>query len=76
MSGRPNRQDGTLSALNAGIEAMNLAKEISAIPVIKAVFGTVGFVLTTIRVPLLPFCYNPFHVHAYLGLDGQPTGLR
>ena len=63
-SRQPSRQDGTLSALNAGIEAANLAKDVSGIPAVKAVFGAASFVLTAIRVPLLSFCYNPFHVHA------------
>ena len=48
------RQDGALSSLNAAIEAMNLAKEISSITPAKAVFGSVSVVLTMIRVRFPP----------------------
>ena len=43
-------QDGTISSLNLAIEAMNLAKEISSFTPAKAVFGSVGVLLTMIRV--------------------------
>ena len=49
-------RDGVLSALNALIEASNLAKEISSITPAKAVFGPVALILTLIRVRLFPFC--------------------
>jgi hypothetical protein len=48
------RRDGALSLLNAAIEAMNLAKEVSSATPAKAVFGSVSVVLTMIRVGLLP----------------------
>jgi hypothetical protein len=48
------RRDGALSLLNAAIEAMNLAKEISSPTPAKAVFGSVSIILTMIRVGLLP----------------------
>ena len=47
------RQDNTLSLLNAAIEAMNLAKEVSSGTPAKAVFGTVSVILTMIRVRFL-----------------------
>ena len=47
------RQDDTLSLLDAAIEAMNLAKEVSSVTPAKAVFGSVGALLTMIRVRLL-----------------------
>ena len=52
---RPKRQDNVLSLLNAIIEVTNLAKEISSPTPAKAVFGSVGVILTTIKVrsPLL-----------------------
>ena len=50
---RPKNRDGTLSSLNGAIEAMNLAKEISVITPAKAVFGSVSFLLTMIRVRYL-----------------------
>ena len=44
------RRDGALSSLNVAIEAVNLAKDISSITPAKAVFGSVGVILTMIRV--------------------------
>jgi hypothetical protein len=49
-SRRSKRQDVTLSTLNAAIEAMNLAKEVSSMTPAKAIFGSVGVVLAMIRV--------------------------
>jgi hypothetical protein len=46
-------RDGALSLLNAAIEAMNLAKEISSATPAKAVFGSVSVILTMIRVCFL-----------------------
>ena len=53
-SRRSKRQDVTFSTLNAAIEAMNLAKEVSSITPAKAIFGSVGLILTMIKVgPLI-----------------------
>ena len=72
---RPKGRDGTISSLNIAIEAMNLAKEVSSITPAKAVFGSVGVLLTMVRVRFL-VSYDPmFHVHLWIGLDGQQTGL-
>jgi hypothetical protein len=49
-SQRSKRQDATLSALNAAIEAMNLAKEVSSMTPAKAIFGSVSVILAMIRV--------------------------
>ena len=62
-SQRPERREGSLSLLNAAIEAMNLAKEISSITPAKVVFGTVSVILTTVRVRSPLFCNDLFHVH-------------
>jgi hypothetical protein len=52
-SQRSKRQDVTL-LLNAAIEAMNLAKEVSSMTPAKAIFGSVSVILAMIRVgPLL-----------------------
>jgi hypothetical protein len=51
-SQRPKRQDVTL-LLNAAIEAMNLAKEVSSMTPAKAVFGSVSVILTMIKVGFL-----------------------
>lgn len=50
-SQRQKSRDNTLSSLNVTIEALDLAKEISAITPAKAVFGTVSALLTIIKVP-------------------------
>ena len=44
------RREGALSLLNAAIEAMNLAKEISSATPAKAIFGSVSILLTMIAV--------------------------
>ena len=62
-SQRPKDRDGALSSLNAAIEALNLAKEISSIAPAKAVLGSVSVVLTMIRVRFPLFCNDMFHVH-------------
>jgi hypothetical protein len=53
---RQKRRDNTLSSLNVVIEALNLAKELSSITPAKAVFGSVGVILTMIRVGLFRRC--------------------
>ena len=55
-SQRTKRQDNALSLLNAAIEAMNLAKELSSMTPAKAVFGSVSILLTMIRV--CPFLFE------------------
>ena len=50
----PKGKEGVTSALNAAIEAVNIAKELSSVTPAKAVFGSVGLLLATIRV------YSPF----------------
>ena len=59
------RDDGapSLSSLNAAIEAMNLAKEVSSMTPAKAVFGSVSVLLTMIRVGSLLISYDPFWAH-------------
>ena len=52
-SQNPREQEGIVSALDAAIEAMNLAKEISSITPAKAVFGSVSVILTMIKVSIL-----------------------
>ena len=54
------RRDGTLSLLNAAIEAMNLAKEVSSATPAKAVFGSVSVILVMIKVCFPLVClYQP-----------------
>jgi hypothetical protein len=69
QSQRPKDREGAISALNATIEAVNLAKEISSITPAKAAFGTVGVLLTMLRVCSLLFHHEMFQIHAYPGLN-------
>ena len=62
-SKRQKRQDNALSLLNAAIEAMNLAKEVSSATPAKAIFGSVGILLTMIVVRFLLFSNDTFQVH-------------
>ena len=52
-SQRRKGQESKISALNAAIEALNLAKELSSVTPAKAVFGSVSVILTMIRVSSL-----------------------
>ena len=70
-SKRQKRQDNALSLLNAAIEAMNLAKEVSSATPAKAIFGSVGILLTMIVVRFILFSNDTFQVHVLSGLDGQ-----
>ena len=54
---QPKEQKGTISALNALIEALNLVKEVSSITPAKAVFGSASVLLTMIRVRLFLVLY-------------------
>ena len=53
-SRRPKRQEKTLSLLNAAIEVVNIASEVSSPTPAKAVFGSVSILPTMIRV-----CFSP-----------------
>ena len=46
-------EGGTVSVLNAAIEALNLAKEVASITPAKVVFGSASILLAMIRVDLL-----------------------
>jgi len=75
-SQRPKAHEGVISGLNAAIEAMNLAKEISSITPAKAVFGSVSVILAMIRVSPLLVCVDHPQAEMDPGLDDQPDGLR
>ena len=55
-SPQPKEREGIISTLNGAIEAMNLAKEVSSVTPAKAVFGSVSFILTMIKVSFPPVC--------------------
>ena len=67
-------RDGLLFSLNAAIDALGLAKEIS-MPA-KAIFGSVSALLTMIRVCSLLFCYDGALTRIYSGFHGQRSGLH
>lgn len=69
-------REGTVSALNAAIEVLSLAKEASSIAPANAVFGSVSIVLAMIRVGSPLFLANGVRTEALLGRDGQPGGLH
>ena len=78
----PEEREDITSALNAAVEAMNLAKEVSSITPAKAVFGSVSVILAMIRVSP-PLSTGRLQTEMHLGRDGQPnrlcralTGLR
>jgi hypothetical protein len=73
---RPKERDGVLSSLNAAIEILNLAKELSSISSATAAFGSVNALLMMIRVNFRLFRHDHvFQAHKNLGLNDQRTGL-
>lgn len=79
MDTNPQRQkehDGSISLLNAAIEALNLAKDLSSITPAKVVFASASTLLTMIRVCVSLFSDGLFQVHVQSGLHGQQNRLR
>ena len=68
---KQKRRETAISLLDAAIEALNLAKEVSSATPAKAVFGSVGILLTMIKVSFVLFSSGSSQVHMYTGLDGQ-----
>ena len=75
-SKQQKRREDALSLLDAAIEAMNLAKEVSSPTPAKAVFGSVSVLLRMIRVRLLLFYNHGLRIHMYPGLNGQQDRLH
>jgi len=76
-SQRPKEREGAILGLDAAIEALNLAKELSSITPAKTVFGFVSVILAMIKVSLLLFLLvNRMQSEMHLGRDGQPGRLR
>ena len=75
-SQRPKDRKGAILVLNATIEAVNLAKEISSITPATAAFTAVSILLTMLKVCPVVFCSHVFQIHAYPGLNDQRTGSR
>ena len=57
-------RDGALSLLSAAIEAVHLANDLSSITPAKAVFASVGTLLTMIRVCVPFFSDDLLQIHA------------
>jgi len=55
-SQRSTWREAVIPALNGAVEAMNLAEKISSIAPAKTVFGSVGALLTLVRVCFLFLC--------------------
>jgi len=68
-SQRPKDREGVISLLNATIEALNLAGEISSITPATAAFASVTVLLTMIRVRSFLFRDGPLQIHIYPGFD-------
>jgi hypothetical protein len=74
---RPKGHDHVLPTLDVFIQDLNIAKDACGIPPAQIAFGSAGTLLTTIRVRFsLLLSKNRLLTHLYLGLLGQPSGLR
>jgi len=62
-SQQPKGREGATEELNTAIEATNLAENLSAIAPAKIVFGSVGTLLTVIRVCFLLLCNDLLQAH-------------
>ena len=69
------RRDGALSVLNAAIEAMNLAKEVSSATPAKAIFGSVSVILSVIKVRSPPSASMSRRLTC-TGFDDEQNRLR
>ena len=75
-SKRSKRREDAISALNAAIEAANLAEKISCIAPAKTLFSSVSILLKQIRACFLLSCNGLLRVHIQPGLNGQRLGSR
>ena len=66
---QPKGRESAISALNAVIEALNLAKEVSNIVPAEAVFASVSVILAMIRVSFLPVFVDRLHTEIHPGQD-------
>jgi len=58
-SQQPKGREGAISALDTVIEALDLAREVSSIVPVEAVFGSASVTLVMIRLSFLPvFCWS------------------
>jgi len=62
-SQQPKGREGVIEELNTAIEATTLAEKASPIAPAKIVFGSVGILLTQIRVCFLYLCNDLLQAH-------------
>ena len=74
-SQQPKRQKGAISALNAAIEALDRAKEVSSIAPAKGLFDSVSVILALIRVSFLLVFVDRSQTEMHPGHGDQPGGL-
>jgi hypothetical protein len=74
-SPQPKARDGVVSTLDVAIELLNLGRVTCSISPAQVAFGSVGVLLTIIRVCCLLFCGGELPVDVYPGHDDQGTGL-
>ena len=72
ISPQSKRREDAISMLNAAIEAMNLARDISSVTSAKIAFRSVSTLLTTIRVCFL-FCGDGLRIYVQSGLHGRQS---
>lgn len=73
MATNPQPQKGRVGALlilDATIEALNLAKEVSSVTPAKAIFGSVSVLLGMIKVCRFLPCDEELPIHFEIGLYG------
>ena len=75
-SQQPRERDGVFLLLDALIQTLSLAKDTCGIPPAQVALGSAAVLLTMIRVLFLPLCEGGILTRAYLGHDGQRSGLR
>ena len=66
---QPKGRESAISALNAVVEALNLAKEVSSIVPAEAVFASVSVILAMIRVSFLPVFVDRLQTEIHPGQD-------
>ena len=68
-------RDVALPTLDMFIQALNIAKDACGIPPAQIALGAASALLTTIRVRLPLLCQDEQSTDAYLGHNGQLSGL-
>jgi len=76
-SQRLKGREGALSSLNAAVDALNLARDVSSITPAKAALDSASILLITIRVGFsTSYPCHRLMATMYAGLNGPRGGLR